>query len=143
MKAKRGTAVAFTGLAVLCVLDASVQGQTRNIFQRISTELRSSGYTRVGDTLVGWLDEGESATRSVWLSAGQRYLVAAACDRDCSDVDLQLFSPAGIEVDSDLGSDDEPIVYATPARSGTYRIRVSMPSCSVDPCEYFAGVFRQ
>jgi hypothetical protein len=77
------------------------------------------------------------------LNAGERYVVAAACDRDCSDVDLQLLSPAGWEIDSDFLSDDEPIVYATPARSGTYRIRVSMASCSVEPCEYFAGVFRQ
>jgi hypothetical protein len=61
MKAKREiAATAVVGLAVLSMLGANVEAQTRNIFQRISTELRSNGYTRLGDTLVGWLDEGES-----------------------------------------------------------------------------------
>jgi hypothetical protein len=117
--------------------------QARNIFQRVSVQLDGDGYVATGNTSSGWLNRGGETTWSVWLNAGNSYAVAATCDRDCTDVDLRLISPGGLEIDSDLGDDDEPIVFATPSRSGYYRVRVSMPKCSVQPCEYFVGSFRR
>lgn len=140
MKAKGTFGMTMAGLAI-CTMGITVQAQTRAIFQRISTNLIGDGYTRVGSPLSGWLDDGESTTRTMWLARGERYVVAAACDRDCSDVDLQLISPGGVVIGSDLDSDDEPVIYATPRRSDTYTIRVSMARCSSEPCEFVAGVF--
>lgn len=142
MRGKFGV-MGAVGAAVVLLLAVAADAQTRAIFQRISASLVSGGYTRVGTPTTGWLDEGEAARFTVWLTGGERYAIAAACDRDCSDVDLQLFSPAGDEVDRDFLSDDEPMVFAAPYVSGRYTVRVSMASCSVDPCEYYAGVFQQ
>lgn len=134
---------AVLGALSLLVVTAAVHGQTHNIFQRISTSFLSEGYTRVTVPVSGWLDDSESSRFTVWLAAGERYAVAAACDRDCSDVDLQLFSPTGAEVARDWAPDDEPIISAVATRSGRYEVQVTMASCSREPCEYFAGVFRQ
>jgi hypothetical protein len=142
MNAKLSITTALGAVALLTIA-ATVHGQTRGIFQRISTGFLSDGYTRVSAPVSGWLDDDESETFTVWLTSGERYAVAAACDRDCSDVDLRLFSPTGTEVGRDLASDDEPVIYTTARRSGRYEVRVSMASCSEEPCEYFAGVFKQ
>ena len=142
MKGKFGITSAL-GAAALVAVGAAAEAQTQSIFHRISTSLLTGGYTRVAPPTTGWLDDGESARFTVWLTGGERYAVAAACDRDCSDLDLQLFSPAGDEVDRDFLSDDEPLVFAAPSTSGRYTVRVSMASCSREPCEYYAGVFRE
>ena len=67
----------------------------------------------------------------------------AVCDQDCGDVDLRLFDPYGNEVDSDVGTDDWPIVSITPQFKGTYQVRVVMARCSDHPCYYGVGVFTQ
>lgn len=144
MKAKGETLVlVLTVMAILGAAGGNALAQTRSIFQRVSMQLGSDGYAATGTTSNGWLDRGDETTWSVWLTAGTSYAVAATCDRDCSDVDLRLISPGGVEIDSDLGSDDQPIVFATPSRSGYYRVRVLMHSCSVQPCEYVVGTFRR
>ena len=142
MRRKSGVIGALGAMVLLAVV-VTAQGQTRAIFQRISTTLVDDGYIRVGPPRSGWLNDDEAARFTVWLAAGHSYVVAAACDADCSDVDLQLFSPSGDEVDRDLLSDDEPIVFAAPYSSGRYTVRVSMARCSREPCEYYAGVFQQ
>lgn len=141
MTAKRRTAWAVM-VAVLAA-GVTVSAQTSGIFRRISTELGTTGYSRVGAPFKGWLDSGESTIFTTWLSSGEEYAIAGACDRDCSDVDLELFSPSGIELSRDLASDDEPMVFTTPTRSGRYQVRVTMARCSREPCEYVAGVFKR
>ena len=142
MKRNPGVIGALGAMVLLAVV-VTAQAQTRTIFQRISTTLVGDGYTRVGPPRSGWLDDDETAQFTVWLTAGTSYVVAAACDVDCSDVDLQLFSPSGDEVDRDFLSDDEPMVFAAPYTSGRYTVRVSMARCAREPCEYYAGVFQQ
>jgi len=63
-------------------------------------------------------------------------MLIAACDTDCSDVDLILYDANGNTVDSDFELDDFPIVSTTPGRDGVYRLEVQMVACSANPCRY-------
>jgi hypothetical protein len=65
----------------------------------------------------------------------------AFCDEDCSDIDLYLEDENGNEIDSNVSTDDVPIIECRPAWSGRFQIRVRMYECSVEPCYFGVGVF--
>ena len=101
------------------------------------------GWELTHDVVTGALRErGRDAVR-VQLQGGRAYAIAATCDEDCSDVDLELFDPSGNLVSRDLAADDRPVVTATPRWSGTYRVRLTMANCRNEPCRYAVGVFGQ
>jgi len=75
------------------------------------------------------------------LHAGTTYALIGVCDQDCTDIDLRLYDSDGDEVDSDLKTDDKPIVQIAPRVTGEYRVKVTMASCSTSPCFYGVGVY--
>jgi len=135
--------VGFAVLTFLAAAESGVLAQNRGQFQRIATGLREDGYSRVIAPRNGWLDDDESTVFSVQLSAGRRYVIFGTCDRDCTDVDLRLFSPNGTQIDEDLLLDDKPMIEVVPSTSGLHQVRVSMASCSREPCEYTVGIFER
>ncbi len=86
--------------------------------------------------LNGMLDHGYYRTHTVALRGGVEYAFVGACDRDCSDLDLQLFDENGNLIDSDLLGDDVPVVTVVPEWTGRFYVKVIMASCSVSPCGY-------
>ena len=72
----------------------------------------------------------------IFLEEGVDYRIQGACDRDCYDMDLQLFNGSGQPVSSDLAPDAFPVVWAKSNASGYYTLRVSMPQCDLNPCTY-------
>ena len=126
-------------LVGVCMLSGpglvSVGAQTRQL-ERITVSLMGRGYQDTGRRWSGSLDQGESGGHSVYLRRGVEYVFSATCDIDCSDVDLQLFSPSGALVAEDVRSDDVPQIAFTPSVSGTYRISVRMYECSLQQCGY-------
>jgi hypothetical protein len=135
--------VGFAVLTFLGVAQSEVLAQYGGRFQRIATELRQDGFSRVTAPKSGWLDDDESTRFSVWLSAGKRYVIFGTCDSDCRDVDLGLYSPNGASIGEDLLPDNEPIVEVVPYRSGMHEVHVSMANCSREPCEYTVGIFER
>jgi hypothetical protein len=99
------------------------------------------GFTLSHDISTGSLDQGATQDLTLTLDAGTEYQILGVCDQDCSDVDLTLFDAAGNEVDSDILTDDAPIVSVSPRRTGRYRVRVSMATCSSEPCYFGVGVY--
>jgi hypothetical protein len=95
---------------------------------------RSEGFAESHDTFYDLVATGASETVTVALLAGRDYRFVGKCDTDCSDLDFQLYDAAGTLLDSDLLRDDVPVISVSPARSGTYRLRVTMASCSVALC---------
>lgn len=71
------------------------------------------------------------------LRAGQAYRFAAACDSDCTDVDIEVLDGAGRQAASSLGVDNPTHVDFTPSASGAYSVRIWLAACSTEPC--FAG----
>ncbi len=80
---------------------------------------------------------------SVPLRAGVTYRVFVVCDNDCSDVDLELFDPAGDYVGRDVAVNDTPYVEVTPARDGAYHARIWLAACEHEPCYVGGRVFRK
>jgi hypothetical protein len=108
-----------------------------------SVMMRSQGFAQQGAFRFGALNNGADESLSVDLRGGNSYIVIGVCDSDCDDMDLVLSDAAGNEIDSDYEMDDVPMVAAEVARNGTYRLTVSMPSCSIEPCGYGIAVFAQ
>ena len=117
------------------------QAQTTNEFaQQIRTQLdivtTSPPLTNYQPILthiddVG-LNAGESRTWDLPVEANIEYVIAAVCDHDCQNIDLELLED-GQTVDSDFEEDAYPmIVGVTGQRS--YQARITMQTCAVSPC---------
>jgi hypothetical protein len=74
------------------------------------------------------------------LRAGVSYRIYAACDDNCTDLDMELYGADGQLADRDVGRDDTPYVQITPARSGRYNVRIWLYSCRADACYAAARV---
>jgi hypothetical protein len=77
---------------------------------------------------------------SVYLREGVNYRVYGACDNDCSDLDMEIYSTDGRLADRDVATDDAPYVQITPARSGRAYVRIWLYACSAEPCYMAARV---
>jgi hypothetical protein len=115
--------------------------QVRRYLARGGAAFEERGFQMTHRIYTGSLNDDGGENVSVALEAGREYMIAGACDNDCSDLDFTLFDAAGNEIDEDVELDDFPIVSVTPRRSGQYRVRVLMASCSAEPCRYGVGVW--
>jgi hypothetical protein len=97
----------------------------------------------VVSTVNGFLNEREEETQEYWLQRGVQYAFAATCDNDCTDIDLKLFNRSGQRQVADTDSDPYPQVVFTPPASGTYRLRVVMFRCRIEPCRYDVDQYRR
>ena len=117
--------------------------QVRSQIRLREDVLTTRGYELTTQIYTGRLRDDESETLVSELRFGNDYAFLGVCDNDCSDVDLRLFDDDGREVDSDVRTDDWPVVRVTPARSGRFRVRVIMASCRTNPCYYGVGLYRK
>ena len=90
---------------------------------------------------IGRLKDDENETWTVTLYAGNSYRIAGVCDGDCKDIDLALLDGNRNELTSDMLADDVPILDFTPKTTGSYTIKVMMPTCNQDPCYFGLGIF--
>ena len=115
--------------------------QVRAQLDAAEQALRGPGFRPTPDYEIGSLDDGAEESFTLRLSAEREYALVGACDADCDDMDFWLYDENDNLIDSDTSTDDVPIVRVTPRWSGTFRIRVRMYECSVEPCYYGSGVF--
>jgi hypothetical protein len=115
--------------------------QVRRLLQQAGKSFEDRGYSMTHRIYTGSLNQGRNEMVSLNLSIGTEYGIMGACDTDCSDLDFVLYDPAGNQVDDDVEMDDVPIVSVTPRRSGTYRVKVVMATCTAEPCRYGVAVF--
>jgi len=141
----RATAVVVLGAVVAAPIAASQsrwEDQVNDYIKAASHILVDSlGYTRTYDPFTGSLREGESEYLTLTLHAGTSYRLLEVCDNDCKDIDFRLYDADDNEVDSDVETDDVPIVKVTPRETMRYRLKVIMVSCKTSPCFYGVGVF--
>lgn len=112
------------------------QSQIRAYLDRVSAPAVGNGFSALGQELTGSLAAGESGSIDVNLNAGVDYSLIGVCDADCGDINLEIYDSEGHEIDSDLESDDVPIVTLTPDRSASYRLVIGMVTCKLEPCYY-------
>lgn len=77
---------------------------------------------------------------SVYLLAGQNYRVYAACDNDCSDLDMEVYGADGRFIERDAARNDTPYVQLTPTTTGRHYVRLWLYACSAEPCYVAARV---
>ena len=123
------------------VVGNSVQAQTNNEFaEQIRSQLdiltdssQLNSYqpilTHIDD--VG-LNSGESRTWDLSLEANTEYVVAAVCDHDCQNIDLELLEGDRV-VDADREEDAYPMIVGITG-SHSYKAKITMRTCAVNPC---------
>jgi hypothetical protein len=115
--------------------------QVRRLLQTAGRTFESRGYSMTHRIYTGSLNQGATEMVTLDLEIGTQYQIMGACDTDCSDLDFVLYDGRGNQIDQDVELDDVPIVSVTPSRSGAFRVKVTMATCSAEPCRYGIGVF--
>jgi hypothetical protein len=122
----------------------SVADRQDHIGDSIQIVAGTAGVTRVTHRLYrDWLNRGAHQYVGFKLEAGMRYFFVGACDRDCADLDFELFDPDGILVGHDTEADPTPVVSVMPEQSGSYRLKVTMFACAIEPCEWGVRGYRR
>jgi hypothetical protein len=141
---RRVAVAAAVALGVLAPT-ARAQNQWRNqvqgYLQRAAKVLTDKGFDQTHETQIGSLGNTENDSFTLTLHAGTQYALVGVCDNDCNDLDLVLYDADGNEVDSDVQTDDYPLVQVTPSETMRYRVKVVMASCKANPCWYGIGVY--
>jgi hypothetical protein len=97
----------------------------------------------VPSDLTGSLGAGQNATHELHMDTHVSYRITAACDSDCSDLDLSLVDASDNKLAEDLKSDANPQIVWRASYTGVHRLIVSMVTCKVAPCTYAVAFHRQ
>jgi len=138
----RGLALAGA-LALAAAGVAMAQEQTINAYvTELVESLADDGQTRVGQIRLDEIGEGDSAEFGFDLDPEKSYFVYAACDDDCTDIDMFAFDFDDDIVDFDEEDDDLPFLMIGPGQSGdSMRIQVDMMACDADLCVVGVGLY--
>lgn len=100
-------------------------GKTDEIFA--SKDFKPTGWTERGS-----LAKGGTKTAKLTLTGSGPFAAVGMCDTDCDNVDLVISDASGKTIDSDVETDDAPIVLLE--NPGTYMVRIDMKACKTDSC---------
>ena len=78
------------------------------------------------------LNTGESRTWDLPVEPNTEYVIAAVCDHDCQNIDLELLE-GDRTVDADREDDAYPMIVGVTGRH-SYRAKITMQTCEVNPC---------
>jgi serine/threonine-protein kinase len=87
------------------------------------------------------LAQDTSTNLTVKMQQGTAYVLYAACDLACHDIDLELFDSEGTSLTKDIQVNDAPRLEITPSQSASFTLRVSMVRCDTPKCTYGVGLF--
>ncbi len=108
---------------------------------RAKTESRDENIRQIGNVRVGSLKYGEEISIPLDVTGAHRALVIAACDRQCSDLDLRVVTEDGRLIGLDEDEDDYPRVLIDSDKPNKLMLRVRMPSCSGYSCSFAFAQF--
>ena len=135
------------GFAMLALVTTVARAQGDRWVREVRTQLGRAaesldpGTRRKPVTIrIGSLNAPESDSVTLTLHAGNAYVVVAACDEDCSRLSLRLSDLRSHELAVDDASDHAPVLRLTPLETASYRVRVVMEACQLNPCRYGIAV---
>ena len=85
----------------------------------------------------------KSSNVNIPLRAGKTYAIMAACEDNCSDIDLKIYDGYGNLIDSETGPDVFPYVQLTPKINHTFTLQVTMGDCRVSRCYYGIDIYEK
>lgn len=133
--------VLVLGAGVAAAQSGQAQDPVRRQIDAMGAALKAKGLEPAYEVFAGSLKEAESQLVAFHFRRGVSYAVVAACDEDCSDLDMRLLDPAGREVGSDVEPDDTPVIEIVSDKTGEFRVRIEMAECANAPCAFGIGVF--
>ncbi|CAN5818960.1 MAG: CHAT domain-containing protein [Gemmatimonadetes bacterium] len=105
-------------------------------------EAAAVGYSPWTDLHIGNLNGGDQQFVDMSFDQPGDYLLLGACDGDCSDLDLEMFE-GDRSVAADYKVDDVPALQVIIVSPTQGQLKVSMASCSVNPCQYQVRTYRR
>lgn len=145
----------LTALA-LGTLALPAQGSAQSFRTTVTGQLEAAARQVAGDgyridsavfdrnLVIGMLKAGTASFMELNLTAGAGYVIAAGCDEDCTDLDLQIFAPGESKaLAEDVGEDDVPVIRFQAPKSGQYMLAVNMAACSESLCYYGYQVYKK
>lgn len=105
------------------------------------TAVNKEGYGSL-NYIIGRMGEGKTDSWTLNFEKGTEYRIVGVCDKDCSDLDIEVLDGTDV-LTRDVLDDDAPIVSFSPKTSGQLRIKVSMAKCSDEPCFFGFGIFQK
>lgn len=115
-----------------------VQGRLLSYLKEVYDVHQSEGrqFQNSASTKLGLLDEGYYTDVGYTVSPGSSVVVIAVCDAECTDLDLAIVDVDGGMIIEDIEEDAYPYVEFVPTTNHPYTVRVTMESCSSNPCHY-------
>jgi hypothetical protein len=93
--------------------------------------------------VMGKLRDDGDDTWTFYFDKNQAVIITAACDNDCSDIDLKVTDENGTVLAEDDKKDDTPVLAFRPSAEGRLTIKVHMEACSDNPCYFGFGIFQK
>lgn len=125
------------------VTDEQWEAQVVRQLEQSDDVFRQNGLFRSQAIEQGAMLNRQAETHLIRLQAGELFGIAGTCDSDCDDLNLRLYSPGGVLVESDTRVSDMPLMLYRAQVTGLYRVRVTMSSCSMTPCRYGIAVYAE
>lgn len=137
----------FSLLIVFAISTIAVNAQSSTLNRQLQAVwdkyLSSYDLSSDHDLTYGSLDDNDYTYYRITMKKYWTYRITAVCDGDCGDIDLYLYDEYGNLVSSDEKVDDYPIVGTAPSYTATYKLKVKMVECNIEPCRFGIAVFRK
>ena len=143
MKALTLTFVALLALAAR-PSDAQAQEHAQLVWKQLErafTTVNGQGFGSL-NYIIGRMGEGKTDSWTLHFEKGTEYKIVGACDKDCSDLDIEILDGSDV-LTRDVLDDDAPVVSFSPKASGQLRVKVTMAKCSDEPCFFGFGIFQK
>lgn len=116
--------------------------QVGDQLRRTLATLNVKGSGQPDSSWTGTLNGEESEVFVVRLLGGVSYSIIGVCDNDCDRLQLVLSTPTRNELAADRGGETFPILRFTPPETMSYRVKVVMDSCRMNPCWFGVAVVK-
>lgn len=136
----------FAALLALAARPSGAQAQEHAelVWRQLNTAFTTVNRDGYGSLnyIIGRMGEGKSDSWTLNFEKGTNYRIVGVCDKDCSDLDIEVLDGSDV-LTKDVLDDDAPIVTFSPKTSGQLRVKVSMAKCSDEPCFFGFGIFQK
>jgi hypothetical protein len=119
--------------------DEWARGAGDRLYLLISRDGRE-GAVPVASPATGRLYTEGLAEQTVRLEPGE-HVIVGTCEAGC-DLDVHVYADDGRRVAADTDAWPHALADVEVRQAGTYRVRATMPECSLEPCRYAVGAFR-
>ena len=133
-----GRFVVLTAVFLLSVSATSFGQYTDQVREQIAAikSALAPEWHETHNAKIDSMDHGASDSFSFTLDKGMSYKIVSVCDHDCSDLDMILYDENNNKLCEDIETDSMPICDVSPRWSGRFTLRVTMYTCSSNPCYY-------